>query len=341
MRFIHIADLHASRERKEQCLTVLTKIKDYITSQSTSPKLLISGDFWDSVITNTEAFASFLNSLKQIISITDVYMIYGTASHEPDYSLQAFQELGAHIFRTKQFVDCGDFELVAIPEPRRTDYQASKNIELAINKDVADFISTLPPKQKTRIVMYHGEIAGAQFDNGEVIASKIAVQPAVLKKINADYYACGHIHLPQEVFENCYYSGSCCPVTYGEHHIAGFNDITIEENATKVTRVDFGFPQNITEFVTFDQIDTLKQKDFSNKRVHIKLTLDKLLKKTFNTETLRKELKEKTNAVDVKISFNYTTTSNIRSEKISGTKSSVEKFKLYADVNDVKYREEV
>lgn len=341
MRFIHIADLHASRERKEQCLTVLTKIKDYITSQSTPPKLLISGDFWDSVITNTEAFASFLNSLKQIISITDVYMIYGTASHEPDYSLQAFQELGAHIFRTKQFVDCGDFELVAIPEPRRTDYQTSKNIELAINKDVADFISNLPPKQKTRIVIYHGEIAGAQFDNGEVIASKIAVQPAVLKKINADYYACGHIHLPQEVFKNCYYSGSCYPVTYGEHHIAGFNDIIIEENTTKVTRIDFGFPQNITEFVTFDQIDTLKQKDFSNKRVHIKLTLDKLLKKTFNTETLRKELKEKTNAVDVKISFNYTTTSNIRSEKISGTKSSVEKFKLYADVNDVKYREEV
>lgn len=341
MRFIHIADLHASRERKEQCLTVLSKIKDYLISQPTPPTLLISGDFWDSVITNTEAFASFLNSLKQIIALTDVYMIYGTASHEPDYSLQAFQELGAHVFRTKQFVDCGDFELVAIPEPRRTDYPSSKNIDIAINKDIADFISTLPAKRKTRIVMYHGEIAGAKFDNKEVIASKIAVQPVILKKIDADYYACGHIHLPQEVFENCYYSGSCYPVTYGEHHIAGFNNIIIEDNCTKVTRVDFGFPQNVTENISFDQLDTLKNNDYTNKRVHVKLTLDKLLKKTFNTETLKKELKEKTNAVDIKISFNYITTSNIRSEKISNTKSATEKFKLYADLNDIKYREEL
>lgn len=341
MEFIHIADLHANRERKEQCLEVLKQVKDYISSKQSHPILLISGDFWDSVITNTEAFADYINALKQIIQITSVYMIYGTASHEPDHSLSVFEELGAHVYRNPQYAITEDnFELIAIPEPRRIDYARYTDQDKVINERINKFISDIPAKNEMpRIVMYHGEIVGSVMQNGEVCSSKLAISPAALKTLKADYYACGHIHQPQEVFTNCYYSGSCYPVNYGEHHDASFNSIEISDKDTKVEIHSFGFPKNITEEISFSQIDEIKNKDYSNNKVHIKLTLDKLLKKTFNTEELRKEIKESTGAYDVKISFNYITTSNLRSEKISSSNSVIDKFKIYADINDIKYKD--
>lgn len=343
MKFIHIADLHANRARIPECLKVLDTLYDYIVNEVEKPYLLISGDFWDSAIQNTEnsGFTEYISAIKKIIDVTKVFIITGTPFHEPAGSCEVFKTLGAYVFDKNTFKVFDDFELVAIPEPRKYDYvtdSIEKTYEL-INNTIQNFIENLPVKTKPRIVMYHGEIKGAVFDNGMTASSPVALHKDLLLKTNADYIACGHIHYPQKVFDNCYYAGSCFPVNAGEHHLSCFNDVTID-NGTSVQKVSFGFPVNITEECLYLELDKFKKRDFHGANLTVKLKLEKILKKSFDQRKLEQEIKESTGASKVRVEFVYETETNIRSEQIVKEKSVVEKFKIYCDLNEISYTEE-
>lgn len=344
MTFIHIADLHANKARLTECSKVLEHLYDFINEREDKPVLLISGDFWDSAIQNTEnsGFTEYVNLVKRITTITNVIFITGTPYHEPNGSLNVFSNIGASVYTKNTFRDYGDFELVAIPEPRRGDYIASsteettKNIKEALEK----FILSLPEKTKPRIVMYHGEIMGAVYQNNMVASSPIALSKKLLQSTKADYIACGHIHLPQAPFENCYYSGSCYPVNAGEHHDASFNLVTIDGDSVSVERHSFGFPINITETVPYADIDKFMKRDFSNVKLTVKLSLEKLLKKSFNQQELEQKIKEKTGALSVRIQYVFKQETNVRSEQLVNERSISDKFKIYCDINDIKISDE-
>lgn len=344
MEFIHIADLHASKARVEPCLYVLDKLYTYISEQEVKPVLLVSGDFWDSVMQNTEAsgFTKITSAVKRLINITTVIFIAGTPNHEPEGSLRIFEELGATVFYNPDIKDFGDFEIVAIPEPRRSSFQCNTIEEQTeqINAAMTSFLDSIPKKTKPRIVMYHGEVKGGVYQNGSNASSPIALSKENLTKADADYYALGHIHLPQELWQNCRYVGSCYPKDAGEHHRAGFNLVHIENGKTRVNRIPFGFPENVTESVLLQNIDQIKNRKFTNKNLTLKVILDKLLKKSFDKTELEKEIKESTGAESVRIVFEYTEQTNIRSDELVKEKSLVEKFKIYCDINDIKYTED-
>lgn len=103
--------------------------------------------------------------------------------------------------------------------------------------------------------------------------------------------------------------------------------------------ISFGFPQNITVSNTIEALDTIKKQDYSNKNVHLKLTIDKLMKKNFNIEELSKEIKEATNAARIKIDFVYENNLSLRAKEISEQSSPVDKFKSYAELNNIKYKD--
>lgn len=339
MTFVHIADLHANRVRLKKCLEVLDTLYCFIKDKEEKPYLLISGDFWDSAIQNTEnsGFTEYIASVKKIIDITKVFFITGTPYHEPAGSCDVFKSLGGYVFDKNTFKEFEDFELVAIPEPRRYDYisdSTEKTNEL-INTTLESFISNLPKKNKPRVVMYHGEIKGAVFDNGMSASSPVALHKDLLRQTNADYIACGHIHYPQNPFDNCYYSGSCYPINAGEHHLCCFNYISITDEV-KVEKISFGFPVNVTEEILYSEIDSFKKKTFNNVNLTVKLKLEKILKKSFDQKKLEEEIREKTGANSVRIVFIYETETNIRSEQIVKEKSILEKFKIYCDLNEIK-----
>lgn len=246
MKFIHIADLHANKQRLEPCMQVLESIKNYIIEHSNSkedaPPLLIAGDFWDNTITNTEnsGFSTYVEAMDSIIKRTEVYMIYGTPFHEPRGSLEIFRKMGAYIFSAPgTFTYKDKYSVYAMPEPRKSNYPALPHQELT--KAILDDLRTNLDKFKifkdsskvpVNVMMYHGEIKGCTYQNGMRVAdSSYAIPKNWLADLNMDYIACGHIHMPQEVegVPNCYYSGSCYPVNYGEGHIAGMNIVEISE----------------------------------------------------------------------------------------------------------------
>lgn len=104
-----------------------------------------------------------------------------------------------------------------------------------------------------------------------------------------------------------------------------------------IKEIPLGFPTNITVSNTIEALDVIKKQDYTNKNVHLKLTIDKLMKKNFNIEELSNEIKELTHASKVKIDFIYSNESSVRSREISDQVNPVDKFKYYAELNSIKY----
>lgn len=346
MNFIHIADLHCNKERKEVCLKALSIIKEFI--KHTPAVVLIAGDFWDSTITATEnsGFTDFAKAVKELCEITDVIIITGTPSHEPAGSCDIFEALGAKVYRQNSFLPVnsryGIFELVAMPEPRKQDFINFPDIDKAIQQSYKNFIDQIPIKTKLpRIAVIHNEIRSALLQNSVVIdeSHPTAIPASLLKKINADYYACGHIHEPQRIpsVGECYYSGSVCPRNFGETHSGGFYFVSIENKEIKVKRELFGFPQNTVEKCDINDIEKYKEKDFSNRNVKFIIHLDKLFRKDFSKDKLEDKLKGYTGASSVTVQFEYTESTSLRSREVSEKSDIVEKFRSYAKLTSLKY----
>jgi len=229
MNFIHIADLHFSKAREKECSIVLDQIIEHI--EKSPAYLLIAGDFWDSSINVGETFTKAMSYIKKLLSLTKVFILYGTPTHESSSSLEPFRLLGANVYRVNTYEDFGDWDLIAIPEPRKVDYisktSKDKNVNQAIAEEVDSFLKTIPKKTKPRIVMYHGEVKSVTYPNGIPCSSPYGLSKEQLKLLNADYYALGHIHSDLEVFTNCRYSGSCFPKDFGETLNCGMNIIEI------------------------------------------------------------------------------------------------------------------
>lgn len=346
MNFIHIADLHCNKDRKEYCLKALLKIKEFV--KENPAVILIAGDFWDSTITATESsgFTDFVKSVKELCEITDVIIITGTPSHEPAGSCDIFEAFGARVYKQNSFcyIDSryGKFELAAMPEPRKQDFINSSDINRAIQQSYKDFINTIPAKKNTpRIAVVHNEIRSALLQNSIVIdeSHPTAIPVSLLKQINADYYACGHIHEPQRIPEvgECYYSGSVYPRNFGETHNGGFYFISFTSEGMSVKRNSFGFPQNVTEKCDIGDIEKYKKVDFSNKNVKFIIHLDKLFKKDFSKDKLESELRNCTKANSVLVQFEYTENKSFRSKDIAEKSDITDKFVSYAKLNSIKY----
>lgn len=351
VKLIHIADFHASKERKTQCLYALESLKELVIKEQEkdgiTPVVLFAGDFWDSTITNTEVsgFSDYIKSMKEISDITEIYMITGTASHDPNGSYGIFESLGIKVFTQMRIFYHKDFNITAIPEPRKTDYIEKNSVEISkkILKTIKQFLDKGKKHPRVNILLYHGEVNGAVYQNGVISGTSensYAIPSSWLKDF--DYCALGHIHAPQQIKgTNAYYSGSVPAKDFGETHEQGVNLVTIDELGTKVQRVIFDFPVNLTEEVSYEDIQKIKNRDYTGKRVHLKVKIDKLLKRSFNSEELKKELLAATNAIELKMTFDYSQTSNVRSERIAQQKSSVDKFKTYAEINGIHYKNSI
>lgn len=242
MKFIHTGDLHCNKERYPLVVKSILDM-DKKCREDNIDAVLICGDTWDSTITASDAsgFNEMIDAVGYLCETVPVYMIYGTASHEPIGSLHVFEKVGVHVLNQDgnpykpSFLSEEKFELVAIPEPRLSLIEGN-SIEEKYNfiqgqyRGIASAISVLQ-KNKPRIVMFHGLIHGALLDNGmQVPKGETAIDRDILDGIGADYIACAHIHRRQKVGgmrTPCYYCGSLPPKNFGETHESGFNIVEI------------------------------------------------------------------------------------------------------------------
>ena len=343
MRFIHIADIHAVKERLQQIIHILKTLIERC-KKGDIDFIIFAGDFWHYTLTATKGsgFSDIILLIRELEKYTYLFFIYGTPLHEPSGSLAGFISDKSIVIDSMQNViksvltgnGYETVKIVCIPEPRRSNYVGGSISETdkRINDDIKAFIkeSAKGVKQTYTVVAYHGEVKGAVYQNGVSASSPTAISKELLLSLKADYYALGHIHLPQEVFPNAWYAGVACPKDFGEAEIDGsYHLVTVKNGNTKVERISFGLPI----YVNFDVVssDFIRIKaDFTNKYVKIRFDCTKEEKKALHIKQLADEIKERTNALLVKIEPNIIESDVVPISEVSKRKSLVEKMTEYA-----------
>lgn len=360
MRFIHIADIHASRERLPQTLHILNTLTERC-KEGDIDFIVFAGDFWDSTITATKGsgFSDIVSAIRELEKHTYLYFIYGTPTHEPSGSLDAFASGKTKVISkmtniTNMFPVKKEFweskipeihlcNFIFIPEPRRSNYVKNSISETnkAINDDIKRFIKSCEKTSYT-IVVYHGEVKGAFYQNGMSASSPTAVSRELLQSLNADYYALGHIHMPQEVFHNAWYAGSACPKNFGETHDGHYNLVIIENGETEVEQISFGLPIYQTYRVNYPFESP--HGDWSNYHIRLQFDCTKEERKALNIRQLVDDIKERTHAISVKIEPNIIESDVVPVSEVSKCKSIVEKMCEYAKEKELvipKYAKEL
>lgn len=355
MKFIHVADVHASRERLSQTLSILNTLKER-AEKGDIDCIVFAGDFWDSTITATKGsgFSDIISAIRTLESFTHLYFAYGTPAHEPNGSLDAFQSSKTTIVNEMKCVSCEVCHIVCIPEPRRSEYITdsiqktndliNSTIEKWIKKtakwreEKKEYLPVLGAYEydKPLIVVYHGEVKGAVYQNGVSASSPTAISKEQLQLLNADYYALGHIHLPQEVFPNAWYSGSACPKNFGEPHDGHYNLVTIENGKTEVEQVSFGLPTYVTFYQRPDNF--VEGNPHQNEKTNFRFIFDctKEERKQMNIRAYADETKERLRALSVKIEPNVIEGEKVQTSEVSKRKTVVEKMTAYAKERGLK-----
>lgn len=357
MRFIFTADVHCNRERKSKVLKFLDMLESLVkmnyTDREHAVKLVFAGDFFDSpaTVTETSGFAPVLRKMKELSDLTDIYMIYGTPGHEAMGAYAPFEMLGIHVRSSTgtDLISVGETKvlLLSLPEPRKTDFKgsSSKETKAAVMRHLRNSIDKFIEEKTTAkpdftLMQYHGEVTGAVYQNGEKAGASpnsYALPLDWIKEIKPDFCGCGHIHLPQKLADNIVYLGSPVPCNFGETHKGRIIVVDCGKNGCKVESIPTDFPVNITLETDFDGIKDIEKKDLSGKNIKLKITLDKYLKKTFDTEKLREEILEKTKAETLRLMFDYSKTAPERMTGIAEKQSAADKFKVYADTAKINY----
>lgn len=336
MKFIHISDVHANRERIDAIKTVFDCIIDTVTNNDVD-FVLFSGDFWDSTITNTRAsgFTDYITMVNKLSTLCKVIFIYGTPKHEPKGALDVFEAIGCTVIDTPQRIEIdtksGCVDILAIPEPRRGDYVGLSTEETtkAINQSYIELAKNVKGDNPF-IVAFHGEVAGSIYDNGIEAKSSIQFPVNLFKEMKADYYAFGHIHLPQEVFENAYYPGSPAPLDFGEKHDGVIHLVTIEEN-TSVEKIRTSAPWFITIELDYSALEKFDPKEYEGN--HLRVIVNNAADND-SPHKIVSSIKEKADLLSCKVILNKEVKSKTRESNIANRITTVEKYEEYCKIQN-------
>ena len=346
IKLLHTADIHAKKSRATDVVKLIDIMIEDVDKENYDA-VLITGDFWDCAVVNNSAFAEIIAKMAILISKIPVYMIYGTPHHEIANSLEVFKHLGAQVTdKPTVWTICNLYsispdekvDIIAIPEPRKSLLLGSNTEETKANvsKYLNDALNL--PHKNPHIIMWHGEVSGAKYQNGKDAVSDARLNDSMIKDAMA--CLCGHIHLPQEVgkFNYC---GSPIPVNFGELHKPSYNIVTIDNGKVTIKKRFLPFSQNRVVDCDVTSFKALSTLNFSGLNVKINLSLSSDERKIFKIGDETKKLKELTKADDIKIVIKTENVSVVRSAEIVKVTSNTEKLKLWAKLNDIELTDEI
>lgn len=347
IRFIHTADIHAKKSRAKDVVKLIDIMLQDVEEKNLDA-VLFTGDFWDCAVVNNASFAEINAKMTELIQKVPVYMIYGTPSHEVAGSLEVFKQLGASVTDTPTVWSVCDtramtpnddkVDIIAIPEPRKSLLLGNTAEETAenVSKYLNDALKL--KHNKRHIIMWHGEVSGAKYQNGKDASSDSRLNGAMVKDAMA--VLCGHIHLPQEVgkFNYC---GTPIPLNFGELHKPFYNIVTIDDDKVSFEKRFLPFSQNRVVDCTSTTFKALKTMNFEGLNVKVNLSLPSEERKMFKVSDETKKLKELTNADNIKILVKSENVSVVRSKEIVKTTSNLEKLKIWAELNEIKLSQDI
>jgi DNA repair exonuclease SbcCD nuclease subunit len=247
MKVLHCADLHCrdkNIEEIENCLNFLCE------KAPGSDLVAIAGDCFDSrdIKLDSRAAKLMIKTVSALADIAPVVIVKGTESHDgnaPEVLQYAkgiydivvatrpmqVKMYGGRIMLSdvKNLINEPDAILTLIPQPTKQYYNqgdiqtSNEAISQGMTGLFAGFGAQAAEYTCPHILIYHGSISGAKLSNAQTLTGMdIEASTDQLNLADPDIVLCGHIHLPQELSGNVFYSGSICPLNWGENHKHGF-----------------------------------------------------------------------------------------------------------------------
>lgn len=222
MRFVHTSDLHLGRfykgelpleitkKRREELWMNFENIIDFCIKENIEI-LLLSGDLYERdyfTLNDINRFKELLDKL----NYTKVFIIAGNHDYIDENSLYnkvIFKE-NVYIFKGEKFFDIDSLKLRVHGLSWDKDKNIDKKLDFSIKEDYKN------------IILLHGSV--------DMEDEYFPMTKKELEKLNADYIALGHIHLPQKILKNAYYPGSPEGLNFKEVGERGFILGEIEEN---------------------------------------------------------------------------------------------------------------
>ena len=341
MNILFTADIHANKKRLSDVITFLDFCKKTIINEKID-LFVIGGDLWNAMVPNTKGsgFVDIMNSLKGISELTDLRIIYGTPSHEPEGSLDFISNLNTSnkhsvkVFRQAETELINGINMLFIPEPRRSDFisDSPKKTSELINKYLSNICS-----KGADIIFYHGEIDGAVMDNGMSCKSDYRLSKSMINNSGAKLVLAGHIHTPQTPMENVYYTGSPIPCNFGEKHEGSVIVFSYNNKVENLHRIKTNAPTYKTiELEQLDDLEKIYNFNFKNNHIKLSIPMKSSEKLSFNMNKVSNEIKEKTNATSVHIKVFVNNDVSVRSKEIAKATTLEDKLKIYSKVNELK-----
>jgi len=252
MKVLHTADWHADANLAE-----FIKCSDFLTQKAREENpdlIIIAGDVFDSrdIKLDSEACKEVFKVVHELAGTAPVAIITGTPRHEgtateslifasAEHNIavsarpeQLFLKEG-QLYREFTLTD-PDAIISMIPTPTKQYMQGTDDeISQALTPIFAGFGATASDFDCPHILVYHGTIADATLANGQDMTGRdISISKDQIALGNFDLVCCGHIHLPQEIKPNIFYSGSLGSLNFGEDHDHGFYLHEIEKNRPSI-----------------------------------------------------------------------------------------------------------
>ncbi len=263
MLILHTADWHTDANLEE-----FKKCSDFLiqTAISEVPDLIIiAGDVFNSrdIKLDSEACKEVFRIIYELSEVAAVAIVTGTPRHEGHATenliyASAFEHPvhvstmpeqvileSGELFRSSDYIQEKKPSAIIsmMPTPTKQFMQSTdEEVSQALTPVFAGFGATASEYNCPHILVYHGTIAGATLANGQDMTGRdISIAKDQLALGNFDLVACGHIHLPQHIEPNIYYSGSLGALNYGEDHDHGFYLHKIEPSRKSIEPVFFNY----------------------------------------------------------------------------------------------------
>jgi exonuclease SbcD len=244
LKIIHISDIHFGAKlgnfsQTEEINQALYFILKTVKSKNIDV-LLIAGDIFDKSNPSAEAENSYFSFLQKLSSLNIITIII-SGNHDNDIRLNAPQEL---LSRSKIYIfsslnvdllelEINNNKISFLPIPYFSEEKIREkilNLNIKIDEKEAnynylyfkllEYLHKKADKNSVKIALGHLFVRDSELTGSELPIQRgnlDSVEFGLLKKLNIDYFAFGHIHKFQKITENAYYSGSIVPISIDEN----------------------------------------------------------------------------------------------------------------------------
>lgn len=249
MKVLQSSDWHLRDKNIDEltdCINFLTQ-----TAKDKAVDLIvIAGDIFDSrdIRLDSRAAKLAIKTVSALADIAPVAVILGTPSHDGAAPEILRYARGAHFIHVSTIPEqiyltggelgnstgIGNIKpqavLTMIPQPTKqylnqgSISESNETISQAMSAMLAGFgAQAAHYSHVPHLLIGHWNISGSKLSNGQTLTGQeIDISIDQMALTNASAHMIGHIHLPQQMSDRTFYSGSLCPLNWGENHDHGF-----------------------------------------------------------------------------------------------------------------------